>query len=188
MSEIILCTGGARSGKSTLAEKLALETGGEDVLYVATAAVCDEEMEERVRKHRERRPKGWETQERFCRFAAMREHPDYKLCRTILLDCLGFMLNNLMFKMILDWDSISERDVRGVEECMLAELYTLTSMARQDGKNLILVTNEVGMGLVPADRSSRYYRDILGRANQAAASEANKVYFMVSGIPMLVKG
>ena len=188
MSEIILCTGGARSGKSTLAEKLALETGGQDVLYVATASVCDEEMEERVRRHRERRPLGWKTQERFCDFSSMEEHPDYLKCRTVLLDCMGFMLNNLMFRHIPDWDHFSDMDMRSVEISMLSELNALMTMTQKQDKNLILVTNEVGMGLVPADRSSRYYRDILGRANQTAASEAHRVYFMVSGIPVLIKG
>lgn len=187
-SEIILCTGGARSGKSTLAERLAKELGGDKVLYAATAAVCDEEMSARVKKHRAQRPEGWSTWEGFRDFASLRKHVYYRDCSTVLLDCLGFMLNNIMFHMVSDWDACSITEMEKVEECMIAELYTLTSIARQDGKNLIMVTNEVGMGLVPAERSSRYYRDILGRANQAAASEANHVYFMVSGIPVTVKG
>lgn len=188
MSDIILCTGGARSGKSTLAERLAKETGGDDVLYVATAAVCDEEMAERVKKHRAQRPRSWKTWEGFSDYARLENEACYRDCRTVLLDCMGFMLNNIMFHTVSDWDSCPLDEMQAVEDKMLAELRTLAAMVRRDGKNLILVTNEVGMGLVPADRSSRYYRDILGRANQLAASEADRVYFMVSGIPMTLKG
>lgn len=187
MSRIILCTGGARSGKSAMAEKLAKEAGG-GVLYVATAAVCDEEMAERVRRHRAARPAEWNTWEGFCNFSSLREEEAYRSCATVLLDCIGFMLNNIMYNSISDWENISQSEAERVEEIMLSELSGLFAMARQDKKNLILVTNEVGMSLVPADRSSRLYRDILGRANQAAASEADQVYLMVSGLPVLIKG
>lgn len=187
MSEIILCTGGARSGKSTLAEKLAKEAGGDKVLYVATAAVCDAEMAERVKKHRAQRPSAWNTWEGFWNFAKLREEPAYAQCRAVLIDCLGFMLNNIMFHTISDWDVCETAEMQTVEQRMLEELSCLMAMAREDGKTLIAVTNEVGMGLVPAERSSRYYRDILGRANQTVAASADRVYFLVSGIPLEVK-
>lgn len=187
MSQIILCTGGARSGKSAMAENLAKKAGG-GVLYVATAAVCDEEMEERVRRHRAARPAEWNTWEGFRDFAVFREEKIYRSCTTVLLDCMGFMLNNIMYNTISDWGAISQTEADQTEQSMLSELVGLCKMTRQDGKNLILVTNEVGMGLVPADRSSRLYRDILGRANQTAAAEADTVYLMVSGIPLAVKG
>ena len=188
MSEIILCTGGARSGKSTLAEKLAKEAGGDRVLYVATAAVCDEEMAERVKKHRAQRPAAWSTWEGFRDFAQLRKEPMYEQSRAVLIDCLGFMLNNIMFHTVSDWDVCEAAEMRTVEERMLSELSCLMSMTREDGKTLIAVTNEVGMGLVPAERSSRYYRDILGRANQTVAGAADRVYFLLSGIPLEVKG
>lgn len=187
MSQIILCTGGARSGKSAMAENLAKQAGG-GVLYVATAAVCDEEMKERVRRHRAARPAEWNTWEGFRNFVSFRDEDVYKNCTTVLLDCMGFMLNNIMYHTISNWDEISQAEAEKVEKAMLSELAALFDMTRQDGKNLILVTNEVGMGLVPAERSSRLYRDTLGRANQAAAAEADTVYFLVSGIPLAIKG
>lgn len=187
MRQTILCTGGARSGKSAMAENLAKKLGG-GVLYVATAAVCDEEMAERVRRHRAARPDCWKTWEGYCNFASLREEADYQSCATVLLDCMGFMLNNIMYDMIEDWANISRSEADRIEAAMTAELSELFVMTKQDQKNLILVTNEVGMGLVPAERSSRVYRGILGRANQAAAAEADQVCLMVSGLPLMVKG
>ena len=195
----MLFTGGARSGKSTMAEtavrQAALEAAGMDpnsdqpgkVLYIATAAVCDEEMEERVKKHRAQRPASWKTLEAFWNFDQISENPDFQEADAVLLDCMGFMLNNIMYYSNIDWENLPLSDMQRVEERMIQELTTLMAECRKADKTLVLVTNEVGMGLVPADRSSRYYRDILGRANRTAANEADKVCFMVSGLPMWVK-
>lgn len=198
MSEILLFTGGARSGKSTMAETAVKEAAmaaararGENspgnVLYIATAAVCDEEMEERVRRHRAQRPRDWATIEAFWNFHTLKARPEFRQADAVLLDCMGFMLNNIMYDLNIDWEALPLDDMQRVEDRMLCELNTLMDACRRLDKTLALVTNEVGMGLVPADRASRYYRDILGRANAAAAAAADRVCFMVSGIPMWVK-
>lgn len=187
MSEIVLFTGGARSGKSSMAEKRAARRG-DAVFYIATAEIFDEEMEERVRKHRAQRPAQWRTWEGFWDFETLARDLDFVQCSTVLLDCMGYMLNNIMFRLVSDWESCSLEEMAAVEERMLLELKTLMGLCRSRGKDLILVTNEVGMGLVPAERSSRYYRDILGRANAAAAAEADRVCLMVSGLPLEIKG
>jgi len=234
MSEILLFTGGARSGKSAMAENAVKEAAiaaacrrgesanaergesasdGHDepinaergeagkfagdnhnksasdgnVLYIATAAVCDEEMEERVKKHRAQRPAHWATLEAFWNFDTLEERPEFQKADAVLLDCMGFMLNNIMYYLNIDWENLPLADMQRVEDRMIAELRALMGACRRCDKTLALVTNEVGMGLVPADRSSRYYRDILGRANRTAAEEADRVCFMVSGIPLWVK-
>ena len=195
----MLFTGGARSGKSTMAEEavrqLALEAeglgAGSDepgkVLYIATADVCDEEMEERVKKHRAQRPATWATLEAFWEFDQIAENPDFQKSNAVLLDCMGFMLNNIMYYSGIDWDTLPVSDMQRVEERMIYELKALMAECRKADKDLVFVTNEVGMGLVPEHRSSRYYRDILGRANATVAREADQVCFMVSGLPMWVK-
>lgn len=187
MAEIILMTGGARSGKSLYGERFAKELGGDQVLYIATAAICDEEMEERVKKHRAQRPAEWVTLEQFWEFDKLMEQQEFQDAEAVLIDCLGFMLNNIMYYCGIDWDRCAVEDMQRVEERMLAEVRSLIAVCREHGKSLIGVTNEVGMGLVPAERSNRYYRDILGRANRCYAELADKVVFMVSGIPMQIK-
>ncbi|MEA4986834.1 MAG: bifunctional adenosylcobinamide kinase/adenosylcobinamide-phosphate guanylyltransferase [Anaerovorax sp.] len=187
MAEVILMTGGARSGKSLYGECFAKELGKDKVLYIATASVCDEEMQERVKKHRAQRPSEWVTLEQFWRFDKLAENQDFLNADAVLIDCLGFMLNNIMYYCDIDWDRCPPEDMERVEERMLFEVRSLIAVCRDHGKSLIGVTNEVGMGLVPAERSSRYYRDILGRANRCFAELADKVIFMVSGIPMQVK-
>lgn len=187
MSDIILMTGGARSGKSIYAEKFAKDFGGSSVLYIATASICDDEMEERVRKHRLQRPASWKTLEQFWGFEDLDLKDEFVQSKVILVDCFGFMLNNIMYHCGIDWDTCPIPDMERVEARMLKELDDLISLCRKYRKCLIGVTNEVGMGLVPAERSSRYYRDILGNANKHFAEQADQVIFMVSGIPMQVK-
>lgn len=189
MSEIILLTGGARSGKSEMAERIALEREAEggSVLYIATASVCDEEMADRVKKHRERRPPSWKTVERFWNFDKLPEEKEYQSSSILLLDCLGFMLNNIMYESGVYDGPCTIDGMNQVEERMCRELGTLCKLAETFHQTFIAVTNEVGMALVPPDPVSRYYRDILGRANRTVAEQADSVYFLVSGIPMKIK-
>lgn len=187
MSDIILMTGGARSGKSLHAEKFAKDFGGSSVLYIATASICDDEMKERVKKHRAQRPPQWITLEQFWDFENLANKPEFMNTKVVLIDCLGFMLNNIMYYLDIDWDTCPIADMERVEARMLKEIDDLIAVCKKNKKALIGVTNEVGMGLVPAERSSRYYRDILGRANKCFAEQADQVIFMVSGIPMQVK-
>lgn len=187
MSDIVLLTGGARSGKSLHAEQFAKDFGGSQVLYIATAAVTDDEMRDRIKKHRAQRPREWKTLEQFWEFENLEQNEDFLHAKSVLIDCLGFMLNNIMYYSDIDWDTFPAEDMERVQTRMLQEIDTLISICRKHKKSLIGVTNEVGMGLVPAERSSRYYRDILGKANCRFAELADQVIFMVSGIPMQVK-
>lgn len=191
MSNIIMVTGGARSGKSGFAENkvkdLAKEHGQCHVIYLATATSCDDEMADRIAKHRAARPAEWITVEKFRDFQEFDTIIDQHNAQVIILDCLGFMLNNIMFYGDIDFNQIDSLDFEAIEKSALLEINALTEIARKKEVDLVVVTNEVGMALVPPDKISRYYRDILGRLNSNMAMLSDEVYFTVSGIPMKIK-
>lgn len=185
LSSIILVTGGARSGKSTHAEKLAKEYG-KDVLYVATAIAFDDEMKLRIKKHQEQRPSNWETVEAYKDLDIILEGK----CRNkkaVLLDCITVMITNIMFEVCTDFDKMVNEDMIAVEEAVNIQMNKLIAVAKNSGIPFILVTNEIGMGIVPDNKSSRLFRDIQGRVNQKLASVAKDVYLCVSGIPVKIK-
>jgi len=185
MGKLILVTGGARSGKSSFAEQYARKLG-ENIIYIATAIPFDEEMKLRVKKHREQRPSHWETVEAYkdldCALKYKVEGKD-----GALLDCITVMITNIMMDELRDWDNIKSEDMEHVEMCVNEEIKKLLSLVKSTDITFIVVTNEVGMGIVPEYPSTRLYRDIAGRANQMIAKEADEVYFCVSGIPMKIK-
>lgn len=191
MSNIIMVTGGARSGKSGFAEnkvkELAKERGQCHVIYLATATNCDDEMADRIAKHRAARPSEWITVEKFRNFQEFDTIIDQHNAEVIILDCLGFMLNNIMFYGDIDSNHMDSLDFEAIEKKALFEMNTLIKIARKKEVDLVVVTNEVGMALVPPDKISRYYRDILGRLNRNMAMLSDEVYFTVSGIPMKIK-
>ena len=192
MSEIILVTGGARSGKSQYAEALASKElyDASNVVYIATAQVTDEEMADRILKHKAQRPEKWIRWERHRSFSdiSLSENPfsndDYE---TILLDDIGNLLMGVLFDEIPDADKCALPEFDRVEEIVIREIEMLIEFTRTQNKRLILVTNEIGLGIVPVYRLSRYYRDILGRANMFTAGLADRVVFLVSGIPLDLK-
>lgn len=167
----ILVLGGARSGKSAFAERLAVECG-EPVLYVATATAVDDEMAERIAHHRARRLETWRTLEAPLDFAKAiaRERAD---ARTVLVEDLTLALSNLMET--LEAKSAQQRLMHDVTNALKL------------GANVVLVSNEVGMGLVPPYPLGRAFRDALGRVNQHAAHEASEVYLLVAGLPLRLK-
>lgn len=168
MSKIVLFTGGARSGKSAGAERYATLQGG-PVIYVATAEPGDDEMRARIGLHQQRRPAGWQTLEAPQNVgAALHElHPG----TVVLLDCLSLLVSNLLLAHQDDPQLVVEREVAA-----------LLAVARRRELTLIVVTNEVGMGLVPEYPLGRVYRDLLGRAAQQVAAVADEVYLVVAGI------
>jgi len=180
---LTLITGGARSGKSRFAQELALTAGGK-VLFVATGIAGDAEMAERIQKHRANRPAGWETLEASQNLAkAIGERSSG--FQVVLIDCITLLLNNI-FMRHLDGNRELIDEASAEKDCV-AEIESLLGGIRKGNAHFIIVTNEVGEGIIPANKLSRVYRDILGKMNQKIAREADTVFLMVAGIPLQVK-
>lgn len=192
MGKLVLVLGGARSGKSSYAERRARQAGGDHVLYVATSEVHDEEMRTRVAKHREQRPKNWQTLEAPMYVAqAIRNQKEFSE-KVVLLDCLTLLISNhLLASAGPKEDAFGELSgdpfATEIEAGLLLELDELLQLVDVMEANFIVVSNEVGLGLVPPYELGRAYRDMLGRANQIVAKRADEVLFMVAGIPMTIK-
>lgn len=176
---LTLVLGGARSGKSTYAEQLA--SRGEQVLYVATAEAWDEEMRLRIANHRAQRPLHWRTLEAprelgSAIVAALTAETD-----VVLLDCMTLLANNIIVALP---EPVNELEA---STALMDEVNALFDAYQESTADWIIVSNEVGLGIVPAYRLGRVYRDALGRANQRLAAQADRVILMVAGLPMTVK-
>lgn len=177
MAEIVLVTGGSRSGKSRHAQELAVGLEGRKI-FVATCPVVDAEMEERIRRHKdEREGKGWETIEESVDLDGVLRRVEGGV---LLVDCLTLWINNLMYEAEKREQEIGEDEVE--QRCRRL----LEACASRKG-TVIFVTNEVGMGIVPENSLARLYRDLVGRCNQVVAAGADQVIFMVSGLPLKLK-
>lgn len=187
---MLLILGGARSGKSSFAEEKArtfsLERSS-DVLYIATAIAFDEDMKDRIKKHQESRPSNWHTLEQFSDFKALENHEYFKVSDVILIDCMTLMVSNLLLKYEVDFDKVDRSTIDEIEQSITKEVQTLVEVCKAHHKTLIVVSNEVGLGVVPAYRLGNIFRDIAGRINQNLARISEEVYFLVSGIPMKLK-
>lgn len=179
----ILITGGARSGKSHFAYELATKPG-ELVLFVATAEAGDEEMKRRIEEHKRERPEGWSTVEVTTHIGG---HIKRKIgrARVVIVDCITLLINNIFNEYSYQTDE--QIDASALEGEVESEINELVECIDQVAASFIIVTNEVGLGLVPANKISRLYRDLLGRANQILAERADEVYFMVAGFPVRIK-
>lgn len=167
-----LILGGARSGKSALAERLAAESGHE-VVYVATAQPGDEEMAARIAHHRVRRPAQWSCVEEPLQLAAvLREHARADRC--LLVDCLTLWLSNLLG----DTDP----------DCFARERDALLETLPQLPGEILMVSNEVGLGIVPLGALTRRFVDEAGRLHQSVAAASERVLFVAAGLPMILKG
>ncbi|MGI6165991.1 MAG: bifunctional adenosylcobinamide kinase/adenosylcobinamide-phosphate guanylyltransferase [Limnochordia bacterium] len=186
MGSITLVTGGARSGKSTFAEQLASGREG-TVLYIATSVATDEEMRSRIQAHQQARPKTWQTVEMYRGFELLLGNDDFHQAGTLLLDCVTIMVSNLLLESKLDFERCSMAELGPVEDMVRGEVGALVELVRNQHKDLILVTNELGMGLVPPYRLGRIFRDVAGRVNQYLAQAADEVYLIVSGLPVKLK-
>ena len=179
MGQLTLILGGARSGKSTHAQRLAEGRDGQ-VLYIATARVLDEEMEARVAVHRQERPQHWATRVLFTGIGrALLQDPPH--VDVILLDCLTMLVTNLLLDLSPDEN---RPDEDAAEQALSRELSGLLDAIHIGAASWIIVSNEVGLGLVPPYPLGRVYRDLLGRANQRLAAVADEVYWMAAGIPV----
>jgi len=184
-NKLVLVTGGARSGKSSFAESQ-IKLMGQSIAYIATAQAFDEGMKDRIKKHIDQRPKEWPTFECYEYLSPEIEAISQK-CDVVLLDCITVMVTNLMFLEEKDWDKLSRNRINAIEAIILEEITKLTDALRQYNLSALLVTNEVGAGIVPENKLARVFRDIAGRVNQHLASQVDEVYFVVSGIPMKIK-
>lgn len=185
MSNIVLVTGGARSGKSNFAELLCREQNN-STAYIATSVAFDDEMKDRIKKHQDSRPKEWKTYEIYKDIYSIVEDLD-KNHDTVILDCLTLMINNLMFTYGIDVDKATTEEINEIEEYIKDQVEKLLKAVKDTDLYFLIVTNELGMGIVPENKLSRIYRDFVGRANQLIAKYSDEVYFVVSGIPMKVK-
>ncbi|KXS43882.1 MULTISPECIES: bifunctional adenosylcobinamide kinase/adenosylcobinamide-phosphate guanylyltransferase [unclassified Candidatus Frackibacter] len=183
----VLVLGGARSGKSSFAEDMAYNWGQEDVTYIATAEAGDEEMKERIQKHQESRPSTWKTVEET-KDVASRIINLAQETEVILLDCLTVLVSNLLLQGE-DFGTEDYEFVNGEEkaEAALTEIERLANNLKQASANIIIVSNEVGQGLVPPYPLSRVYRDTVGRANQIIAQVVDEVYITYAGLPVEIK-
>jgi len=196
--KIIFVTGGARSGKSSLALKEASKFSGKK-LYIATAEALDEEMRERIEDHKRKRGKDWDTYEEPVRISEVikKTGKDYRI---IVIDCLTLWLSNLMHAGL---------NIESEIEYLISSLVTIHSLTNQpyfnnamkiipphpplvkggrgDYQVIFIVSNEVGMGIVPENEMARKFRDMAGVLNQKIAEIADEVYLVTVGIPMKIK-
>lgn len=173
---ITLILGGARSGKSDLALRLAQAIPGRKA-FVATALACDAEMAERIRRHQKNRGPSWELFEEPLELGKLLQRigPQFD---AIVVDCLTLWMGNRLTSFGNGWG----------EEALREELGLICEVGRPEGLHLILVSNEVGMGIVPENALARAFRDLSGRAHQIVAEAADVVYFCVAGLAMRLKG
>jgi len=183
MSRLTVVLGGARSGKSRHAQELAeQEANGRPVVFVATAQAGDDEMTARIARHQQDRPVHWRTIEEPLDVAAVLHREQD--APVILVDCLTFFVTNHLLRAgdaahcdAEVWDEL------GTEAAVSA----LLQAAQEVPAHVLLVTNEVGMGMVPGTALGRLWRDVAGRANQQAAAAAEEVILLVAGLPLRVK-
>jgi adenosylcobinamide kinase / adenosylcobinamide-phosphate guanylyltransferase len=180
MPRLIMYTGGARSGKSRLAQERLSQF--KHVAYIATAQALDDEMKSRIEKHKLERPTGWLTIEEplDLRAAINRAHassPD-----AVLVDCLTLWLSNRMLEVWSDgWKSTHEDNIANAFKEALSEI------RKSGSQECVIVTNEVGCGIVPENAMSRAFRDLTGRINQLLAAESDEVFLTTSGLVLKLK-
>lgn len=172
MGKITFILGGARSGKSSQALRLAKKIGGKTA-FIATCEPLDAEMKKRIRAHKESRPGSWKTFEAPDLELALLKNICAKF-NLVIIDCLTLLVSNLM---------LSKLKPKSIEQRIKSALRILKGSSAE----CIIVSNEVGLGIVPDNKLGRSFRDIAGRINQITANKADTVLFMVSGIPLKVK-
>jgi adenosylcobinamide kinase/adenosylcobinamide-phosphate guanylyltransferase len=177
MAKTIFITGGARSGKSCFAEDMAQRLGA-PLGYLATAQPIDNEMAERIMIHQERRGNGWHTIEEPLHLSRTLAEND-GMYHGILIDCATLWLSNLL----MHYENAGE----DAETRIMDDVRTFSDTLRKIETTVIIVSNEVGMGIVPENRLARIFRDIAGKANQFLAAQADEAWIVVSGIPLKLK-
>lgn len=177
---ITFITGGERSGKSTFAEALLKD---KNVCYIATAYYDkeDREMVERIKKHKEQRPNSWRTYEGYRDLIKAIGTEDY-----YLLECITNLVSRIMYELSFQKE-LDEKMISLIENEVINEMEAFIHSIKSEDKNLIMVSNEIGMTMVSMHKMGRAFTDILGRVNQRVAYLSDSAYFVVSGIPMRLK-
>ncbi|MDB5339719.1 MAG: Phosphoglycerate mutase [Planctomycetaceae bacterium] len=183
MAHIALILGGVRSGKSGFAQDLAQKMSGDDVLFVATAEAGDAEMSRRIQIHRTSRPAAWSTLEVAQNVGAslQRYQQSGPQHRTVLIDCLTLLVSNVLLS------CEEQADPAIAEQRVAVEIQGLLAACLHWQGTVIIVSGEVGLGVVPESALGRQYRDLLGWANQAVAARSNATYLLVAGLPIELK-
>lgn len=195
---LILVTGGGRSGKSRYAQRLG-EAAPTPRLFVATCPIMDDEMRARIERHqRERQAGAWTTvEEQLDLIGVLDRHVD---ARFVLVDCLTLWVNNLMFVQAREAGDSGARgerpegegaglDANAVSEDQMTDAASrVADAATRHPGDVVFVTNEVGLGIIPEHPVVRHYRDLVGRCNQAIAAAADQVVLLVAGVPIVIKG
>lgn len=176
---IKLILGGARSGKSEFAEDIYKDI--DDVTYIATAKAIDKEFEERIALHKARRNTKWTTIEAYKDFASIEMKTKY-----YFLDDVTNMLTNILFDHLGARD-IADEDVSLVEKLVIDEVATLFIRVKEMDADIVIVSSELGAGLVPEAKLSRLFRDMHGRVNQYIAKNADEVYYVIASIGVKIK-
>lgn len=195
--KLIYVTGGAKSGKSKFAEDLllSLNSGKEKNIYLATSQVFDEEMEMKVLIHKERRQDKWETIESYkdfsnslkSAFVEEKSQGESVFKNNMLVDCLTNMVSNIIFEdLTIEWEKPTKEQLQSCDRRVEKEILSLIENLEKFNY-VVIVSNELGMGIVPATPLGRYFREIAGKMNQLIAEKSDEVYFVVSGIPMKIK-
>lgn len=177
--KVTLITGGARSGKSRFAQDMAVQAGV-PVLFVATAEAGDEDMRKRIEAHKKSRPADWTTLETTSHVGGQITKNIGK-SKLVIVDCITLLVNNIF----MQYDDTI--DAGAAEIGVMDEIEELIDCMDSTKADFLIVTNETGLGIVPADRISRLYRDLLGRANQRLAQRADEVHMLIAGIPVTIK-
>ena len=195
--KFILILGGARSGKSKFAQNTAAKLG-DKVLFVATGEPLDVEMALRITEHKRTRPQNWRTLEIDIK-VGQKLKEQIADAEVVLLDCLTLLVSNILTREGRgpfsspstgedEGEGENDEAISEAEKQVIAEIEDLIDCINKHESDFIVVSNEVGLGLVPESKLGRIYRDLLGKANQLLAQHADEVYFMVSGIPVKIKG
>lgn len=183
---ITLILGGVRSGKSRFGEQLAHKLGGDSVLFAATAEARDEEMLGRIQKHRLTRPASWRTLEQPLHLGKSLESVS-PFPKVVLLDCLTLLVSNVLCS--FEWEpststKLSPSQFDLVQQMVDQEIDAILRFVQEHPVHLIIVSGEVGLGLVPDNALGRAFRDLLGWTNQKIAGQATAIYFMLAGLPI----
>lgn len=196
MAQLELITGGARSGKSAFAEQQF--TAAEAICYIATGVMLapDQEMALRIERHQARRSANWQTEERYLNVAPFIQQHHFA---GYLLDDVTMLTTNLFYHLVAQqgqvqpaaYDDYIEQmtnpQIKEIEQQILTQWHDIVNAVRTTKQRLLAVTNEVGLGVVPATRQARLLRDIYGDVNQYLAQAADQVYFVISGLPQQIK-